>query len=577
MTRIAADYDRAVTGNQSASPRAGTLAARRAMEEGAARGAYVDDMPRRPPRPFRWMNIAALWRARNDRLARVAGDPVDEIRRRWMAWLREQGRTGDPVVDAFANRDQVSFVVIGDTGEGDVSQWVTVPALRAVRDESDFMVICSDVIYPTGDVNDYPAKFYAPYASWEKPIFALPGNHDWYDELQGFMYHLCGVEPPPETFWPIRRPPLWRAPRPRGGAAEAARDARPPGRMDQPAPYFVVDAGPVALVCIDTGICGVVDAEQGDWFVRVSSEVRKPKVLLTGKPLLVDGVYEPGIIEGHDRTVDDVVRNPQHGYVAAIGGDIHNYQRYPVPAGDRCIEYIVAGGGGAFMHATHRIGRVALGNVTEDQFRCFPLRGDSLWLYAATLVPTLRRMVLLAAFMPFVLLAAGVGLGFLLDALFGGGAWPWVVAGLVFGVPLALSAVVWQQVSASGAPDVLGLTGKLTPQQASTWMGQQLDETPTVAPPVDVGPEEQRLMEFVAPRLHATRGIFHQFFSEIFDVDTPPLYKQFLRLDADEHRLRITCCAAIGTEAAGEPPPVEEWVEIDLDPVRAALEEAALA
>jgi hypothetical protein len=576
-------HDRGVPVNVSDSPRAGTLAARRALERGAGHGAYLDAMPRRHPRAFKWLNVVALWRSRNDRVARLLGDPTNDLRRRWMAWLRAQERlSGDPVVDSFADRERVSFVVMGDTGEGDVSQWVCVPPLRAIEHECDFAVICSDVVYPTGDVNQYVEKLYAPYAAWDKPIFALPGNHDWYDELEGFMYHLCGVDRPPDDFavdgHEIRRPPLWRAPRPRTERAEAARRERPAGRVDQPGPYFVVDTGPIALVCIDTGIRGDLDRDQGAWLARVSKEVRKPKVLLTGKPLIVDGGYQPGVIESYDRTVDDIVRDPAHGYVAAIGGDIHNYQRYPVEVGDRCLEYIVAGGGGAFMHATHRIGRVDLGNVAEERFRCFPLRGDSLCLYAATLVPALRRLVLLASLLPFVLIAAALGAGWLLDRAFGGDAWPWVAAAVLFGGPFAASVLLWRQVDASGATEVLGLAGvKLTPQQASTWMSDRIGSAPTVAPPADVGREQEALMEFVAPRLHRTSGIFSQYFSEIFDIDSPPMYKHFLRLDADEHRLRISCCAAIGVEASDQRPLVEEWVEIELDAVRAALEGRALA
>ncbi|BFO17726.1 hypothetical protein SHKM778_41140 [Streptomyces sp. KM77-8] len=74
-----------------------------------------------------------------------------------------------------------------------------------------------------------------------------------------------------------------------------------------------------------------------------------------GLALYVDGAHHPCPIEGGG-TVDDIVRDPAHHYVAAIGGDIHNYQRYPVRLDDgRTLQYVVAGGGGAFTHATHTI------------------------------------------------------------------------------------------------------------------------------------------------------------------------------------------------------------------------------
>ena len=46
------------------------------------------------------------------------------------------------------------------------------------------------------------------------------------------------------------------------------------------------------------------------------------------------------------------------------------------------IQYIVSGGGGAYMSATHRVPRVDVGGVEEDDFRCHPLRGDSLSAYS---------------------------------------------------------------------------------------------------------------------------------------------------------------------------------------------------
>ena len=101
--------------------------------------------------------------------------------------------------------------------------------------------------------------------------------------------------------------------------------------MTQPGPYWAIDAGPLRIVGIDTGIVGGIDAEQGEWLRRVSQGPR-PKILVTGKPIYVDGAYHPAPIEGGG-TVDEIVRDPACNYVAAIGGDVHNYQHYPVDGG----------------------------------------------------------------------------------------------------------------------------------------------------------------------------------------------------------------------------------------------------
>ncbi len=150
----------------------------------------------------------------------------------------------------------------------------------------------------------------------------------------------------------------------------------------QPGPYWAIDAGPVRIVGIDTGLLGTLDAEQGAWLREVSRDPR-PKILVTGSPLYVDGARHPCPIEDGG-TVDDIVRDPAHRYVAAIGGDIHNYQRYPVRLDDgRTLQYVVAGGGGAFTHATHTIpGWTSPGSPrrTSAAIRC-----------AATLSPSTAR------------------------------------------------------------------------------------------------------------------------------------------------------------------------------------------
>ena len=32
----------------------------------------------------------------------------------------------------------------------------------------------------------YEANFWLPFMGTSKPLYAIPGNHDWYDALEGF-------------------------------------------------------------------------------------------------------------------------------------------------------------------------------------------------------------------------------------------------------------------------------------------------------------------------------------------------------------------------------------------------------
>ncbi len=342
-----------------------------------------------------------------------------------------------------------SFILLGDPGEQDTSQYVVVPVLRA-QSAAEFMVIVSDVIYPAGDVNDYVDGFYIPYQDLELPIYGLPGNHDWYDGLNGFMWHFCGAEALVRTDYLgtsysvrerlARR--LWRrASAPRRDLLTAYRSARAPAgqpwRPRQPGPYYAIETDDLMLVCVDSGITGEIDREQAEWLVRVSRSYDKPKILLTGKPLLDKMEHRPGCfspVEGMPlkvgdnefRTVDDVVRHQPFRYVAAIGGDTHNYQRYDVvldtgvEGAERPLPYIVSGGGGAYMSATHTIPEdlklnfkkeqgAAAKEMTLESFACYPTRSDSLRYFSRQVVPTLWPIVV-----GVVCAVLGVGLAVLL-------------------------------------------------------------------------------------------------------------------------------------------------------------------
>ena len=371
------------------APSSRTSAAGAGWEQCSGCGAWKDDVPS-DAKPLSWLRPGTLWRSRNDVIARRFHDPVDHARVRWVKLARERGAPEDFIVQRA--QGDVSFLVVGDPGEGDDSQYAVVPGLLSQAEGIDFTVICSDLIYPTGDMSDYEERFYRPYRKLTAPIFGIPGNHDWYDGLHGFMHHICGIDDPDAALdfgSGIRKTiaqRTWRlSKRPTDAELEAMRGGRE--RFAQPGPYIAIDAGPLRIVTVDTGIQGNIDPDQAAWLERVSLSDPKPKILLTGKPIYVDGVHKQ-----EQAAVDKVVTNPAANYVAAIGGDIHNYQRYPVTLPDgRTIQYVVSSGGGAFMHATHQIPVIDLPGVTEDDFRCYPLRGDSLARYSQLYAKKLRQ------------------------------------------------------------------------------------------------------------------------------------------------------------------------------------------
>jgi hypothetical protein len=446
-------------------------------------------------KPFSWLSPVPLWQTRNDILARWFGDPTDDLRRAWMRQLAP----ADLVIDRSAE-SPISFLVMGDTGEGDGSQWATVPPLKAVHDGTAFAFVCSDVIYPAGGVNEYRDRFFDPYHWYAPPIYAVPGNHDWYDDGEAFMRWFCGATARlPRRIGGrrhrlLRMLGIWRrAPRVdlAQAAAQAGRHDQPGHRPSQPAPYFAIDAGPLRLVGIDTGIEGGIDADQARWLAEVSKGER-PKILLTGKPLRVDG-------EKHWPDVDAIVRDPEHHYIASIGGDIHNYQRYLEP--DRRLLYLVNGGGGAFMHQTHTIANLdtaGLG-VAEADFRCYPLRGDSLSRYSVLYGRKLRWL--------------GLRRCLTVDA----------------------------DVAAKIVGDHLGLE----PTRPAARHARVTRRARISA----------RILMWLPGR---GRAVLHLPFSEWLDFNEPPMFKSFLRVDAREGEVRVRCFAATGCAPQEDDPPVED-------------------
>ena len=470
-------------------------------------GTFRKLMPPGPRPKFSWLRPSVLWSARNDPLVRLFGDPTDEQRRQWVAAQRERRGTGDLTIDRTDLGESFSCLIAGDTGEGTPPQYAVVPGLLKAGEGTAFLVALSDVIYPIGDVNDYVDKFARPYSAYPGLIYAVPGNHDWYDGLGGFMRIFCGAE------WPAGERPrgrglkgwvrdrLWRQP---SVCAEdtmgRCRELRP--ALGQPptlpGPYWTMETGPVRFVGIDTGIKGNLDAEQGDW-LREVSRGPKPKILLTGKPLYVDNRRDPGLIADRDFTIDDVVRDPENNYVAAIGGDIHNYQRYPVDISGRTIQYIVSGGGGAFMHATHTIEKISLPGVSEDDFKCYPLRGDSLAFYSR-----------------------------------------------LYSRKLALGTGLLQ----------------IQPEQASAYMATRCNTDPTRGGTRRPTPATRVRGSFVG--LLPSGRTFHKYLSEFATWVDPPLFKHFLRLDVSPTEVRIRCFAATGCGAQELDPPVEDEFVIRL-------------
>ena len=389
-----------------------------------------DSLLRQPSRwgSLSWISAKALIDSVNHSLNRFSDGLVPQLRNAWVAG------TPAPPLRIVERPDVTTFMIVGDPGEQDASQYVVCPPLSAaVREHRPgFVLIASDVVYPAGDVDDYSDAVYRPYRSEdphfrvEAPVLGLPGNHDWYDGLAGFMFHFGESDRlPAEAYAPRAFNPraiigrlsriMWRRPSAPGAASRVLREPDHPDWAStltrdviQPGPYYAIRTKHLLVVAIDTGIDGHLDREQWEWLKTVSAEPG-PKVLITGRPLLVNAKLDPCWVGGQPKngrgdSVWELVNQPDHGYVATIGGDIHNYQKY-VPdqadAGGPQL-HLVCGGGGAFLHPTHTYAIAkrdsrSRNNPTSAYYglpaESFPTRNDSLRHFAELLVPGVLRIM----------------------------------------------------------------------------------------------------------------------------------------------------------------------------------------
>jgi hypothetical protein len=332
-----------------------------------------------------------------------------------VAYLRSIVGAVGPEIDALARISPIetdangfSFAIIGDPGEGDNSQ--LYPQRRARKqllrqaiqgaaephaaestflesllegepgDAPDFVIISSDVVYPAGELMDYERAVYRPYGDTNVPIYAIPGNHDWYDNLNGFLLNFTYAAAH-EPNAPLRRKlqgmpwNVWLSSERRWRQITSLRDAyhlwtlgglidRPESQQRLPFFEMTFPQAPLTILGLDTGVSGSIDRPQFEWLERQLKRAREAGRLifvLLSMPLYVDAAFA-GWKEPPDaastrgllgtREIYELLRAYKADVV--MGGDTHSFQSYSVRyiAPDdlpHTMHHIVNGGGGAYL------------------------------------------------------------------------------------------------------------------------------------------------------------------------------------------------------------------------------------
>jgi hypothetical protein len=235
---------------------------------------------------------------------------------------------------------------VSDVGDGwnptyTMAYYLGLPALdlqlpgnrgKISTHQGSVLIFGGDEVYPTASRSVYEERLVAPYqAAYQsagKPphVYAVPGNHDWYDSLVAFT-----------RLFSQRR---WFA----GWQTHQTRS------------YFAVKL-PRGwwILGTDVQLGSDVDKAQVEYFGEIADKHMQPGdrvILCNAEPHWVYSatyrdydatVYNESNLKFLDKLLDNKVR-------VYLAGDLHHYRRHEDPGGN---QKITAGGGGAFLHPTH--------------------------------------------------------------------------------------------------------------------------------------------------------------------------------------------------------------------------------
>jgi len=251
---------------------------------------------------------------------------------------REFEFAADPVTGEFW-LDYVSDVADGWNPTFAIASALAEPELEVAAPDGgrvstrggQVLVFGGDEVYPYPSKEAYATRTEAPYsaafegAGRHPGVFAVPGNHDWYDSLVAFSRSFCRPE--------------------RGFAGCTTQQTRSYFALKLPHDWW--------LLAMDLQLGADLDEPQVRYFrdvvSRMPAEARV--ILCVPDP---QWIYEAGYPD-HASYSDGALRFfeeriLQRKVAVFLTGDLHFYKRHEREDG---VQKIVSGGGGAFLHPTH--------------------------------------------------------------------------------------------------------------------------------------------------------------------------------------------------------------------------------
>ncbi|HET6479234.1 MAG TPA: metallophosphoesterase, partial [Actinoplanes sp.] len=194
-----------------------------------------------------------------------------------------------------------------------------------------------DQVYPLASGDGYESRTKGPYraalpeppiGSTQPTLFALPGNHDWYDGLTAFIRLFARRSDGHIGGW----------------------------RTEQRRSYFAVKLpADWWLFAIDEQFGAYIDDPQLSYFEEAARHLGPADrvILMTPSPKWVKSVDNPEDYDAIDYFIRKILDPTGAATRVLVSGDLHHYARYSDPE----RELITCGGGGAYLLGTQQLPR----------------------------------------------------------------------------------------------------------------------------------------------------------------------------------------------------------------------------
>ncbi len=198
---------------------------------------------------------------------------------------------------------------------------------------ADILVMGGDEVYPVAGRAAYENRFKHPYRAASNPVegtnfadlFAIPGNHDWYDGLISFM----------RVFTEDRAVGAWRT-----------RQERSYFALKLPQHWW--------LLGVDIQLESDIDAPQLHYFKDVAQQMQagdRVLVCIAQPDWYYGTAYDPLLENNLDYLENNIIRPTGAEIRLRLSGDLHFYMRHEATDGSG-TQMIISGGGGAFLKST---------------------------------------------------------------------------------------------------------------------------------------------------------------------------------------------------------------------------------